>query len=99
MNQKFHKLSFVNVKDFGTNFSGIIDGSMTQIFGGKRTDKYRVFVVKQGHVKSRAAWVSEGRMSLASDQDSALAESMIEEYMLTVRSLESSGESINKEET
>ena len=92
MKQKFRKLSFVHVKvdkvktpemsHFDSGFDAIIEGSYSQLYGGRNTSAYSVYKLKDGKIVNKIAWFEEEQLSLLPKQNKDLAENMIEEYNL-----------------
>lgn len=90
MKQKFRKLSFVSVcknmppemVHFDSNFTAIIDGTYSQIYGGTDIDSYSLYKIEEGKVVNRISWYRESQLTLLEDQDKDKAEDMIEEYNL-----------------
>ncbi len=88
MKQKFRKLSFVHVGNnmpsemshFDKDFDAIVDGTFSQIHGGRDIDSYAVFKIKDGKIINWIAWYKEDQLSLLPEQDIYKAEDMIEEY-------------------
>jgi hypothetical protein len=92
--QKFRRYQFVQVASrpndhvsvYG-NFPGIICGSYSDKFGGKRVNIYSVYelgVTKDGvdKVVDRRSWYDESQISPTQAQDTCLAADLIEEYNL-----------------
>jgi hypothetical protein len=91
MRQKFGKLSFVHIckdmpnlmKHFDCDFDAIVNGTYSQIYGGKNIKNYSVYQIKEGRVVNKIAWYDENQLSLLPEQDRDKAEEMIEEYNLS----------------
>jgi hypothetical protein len=88
MKQKFSRLSFIHIckempsfmMHYESDFDGIIDGSHSQLHGGKDIHEYAVYQIKEGKIVNRIAWYNESQITLLDKQDRAKAEEMIEEY-------------------
>jgi hypothetical protein len=88
MKQKFSRLSFVYIckdmppemKYFPSDFYGIIDGTYSQIYGGKDISEYAIYVIKNNKVVDHISWYTEDQITLLNEQDKLLAEEMIERY-------------------
>jgi len=92
MKQKFRKLTFVQVANemppemahFDKGFKGIVDGTYSQIYGGKDIKSYSIFKInrKGDKVVNCIAWYDESQLTELPDQDREKAEEMIEKYNL-----------------
>jgi hypothetical protein len=83
MQQKYGKLFFVTVKDFdGKLRAAIIDGTYSQIYGGKDIKAYSLFIIEGNKITNQCAWYDESKIKRAELQDKELAENMIEAYRL-----------------
>lgn len=88
MRQKFRKLTFVKVADdmpdhmshFDAGFIGIVDGTYSQIYGGKDVSSYCLYKVFNGKIVCRISWYEENQLTALPDQDREKAEEMIENY-------------------
>jgi hypothetical protein len=90
MKQKFGKLTFVNVtkdmpfymKHFDCGFKGIVDGTYSQIYGGRNINSYAIYKLEDGKVVNRISWYEENQLEFDEGQNRDLAENLIEEYNL-----------------
>jgi len=90
MKQKFRKLSFVHVtKDmpdymghFDSDFDAIVDGTYSQIYGGRGLGSYALYKIEEGKVVNRLSWYKESQLILLPVQDYEKAEGMVEIYNL-----------------
>jgi hypothetical protein len=88
--QKFGKLSFVHVtKDmptwmshFDSDFDAIVEGTYSQMYGGKDVDSYSLFKIENGKIVNCISWYHEPQLTLLPEQDRDKAEAMIEEYRM-----------------
>ena len=88
MKQKFRKLTFVKVSDklpdcmshFPCGFIAIVNGTYSQIYGGRNIESYSLYVVENGKVVNSIAWYYEDQLTELPEQDRAKAENMIEDY-------------------
>jgi hypothetical protein len=94
MKQKYRKLTWVKVMvdpkhpdgfgmgHFKSNFTGIVEGTCSQIYGGKDVDLYSVHVVKRGKVVNCIAWYYESQLTAlpAHKQNRELAEELVERF-------------------
>ena len=97
MKQKFRKLTFIKTTDtchgqFPRGFKGIVDGTYSQIYGGKNITSYGIFrldfQLEGSHlwvgnkIIDRHAWIEERHITALKRQNRRRAEEMIEEYNL-----------------
>lgn len=88
LRQKFPRLSFVRVSKkmprcmshFPSGFLAIVEGTYSQLYGGRDIKKYSLYMIQKGKVTDEIAWYEEGQLTLANRQDKAKAEQMIEDY-------------------
>ena len=88
MRQKFRRLAFVHVcKDmppwmahFDSDFDAIIDGTYSQLYGGRDVDSYSLFQIEDGQVVNHISWYKEEQLTLLPKQDQGKAEQMVEDY-------------------
>jgi hypothetical protein len=93
MKQKFRKLTFVKVTDkmptymshFDCGFTGIVDGTYSQMYGGggDSLKQYSLFKIEENTVVDQIAWYNEEQLTALKEQDTLKAEEMIEEYQTT----------------
>ena len=92
MKQKFRKLSFVKVCDempqsmshFDSGFDAVIEGTYSQIYGGKDIYNYSLFKIEDDKIVDSISWYEEEQLTLSESQDRDKAEDMIEEYMIDI---------------
>lgn len=88
MKQKFRKFTFVKVSDdmpknishFDAGFIGIVNGTYSQIYGGKDVSSYSLYKVMSGKIVNCISWYKESQLAELPDQDREKAEQMIEDY-------------------
>ena len=90
MKQKFGKLTFVHVckempevmSHFDSDFDAIVDGTYSQLFGGKDIDSYSLYKLNGNGKKiiDNISWYHEHQLSALEKQDEKLAEELIETY-------------------
>lgn len=88
MKQKFPKLTFVKVarempismEHFEGGFTGIVDGTHSQLYGGKDIDSYSIYMLNRGRIVDQIAWYPESLLKLAPVQCLKKAEQLIEEF-------------------
>jgi hypothetical protein len=88
MRQKFRKLTFVKVakkmpdhmSHFESDFIGIVDGTYSQIYGGRDIKSYSIYKVKGRKIVNHISWYDEELLTEMEKQDRFKAEEMIEEY-------------------
>lgn len=91
MKQKFGKLKFVHVtKDmppymahFDSDFDAIVEGTYSQIYGGKDTQSYCLHKINNNKVVKTISWYKEDQLEFTPMQDMEKAEQMIEDYHLS----------------
>ena len=90
MKQKFRKLTFVKVDEempetmshFDKGFVGIVEGTYSQIFGGRNIGSYALYKVEGDKIVNRISWYYEHQLTELKEQDRCKAEDMIEVYNL-----------------
>lgn len=90
MKQKFRKLTFVHIckempshmSCFESDFDAIVNGTYSQLYGGKDIDSYSLFVLRGDGKKiiDKISWYKECQLTALEKQDSKLAEELIEKY-------------------
>jgi len=88
--QKFRKLTFVRVVEtmplqmahFPKEFDAIVEGTYSQIYGGRNILEYSLFQIENGKVVDHKRWYWEDQLTELPEQDRKRAEKMIEEYRL-----------------
>ncbi len=88
MKQKFKKLSFVRVckemppcmSHFESDFDAIVEGTYSQLYGGKNITDYSLYQIKDGEIVNTLAWYKEYQLALIDDNNRDKAEQMIERY-------------------
>lgn len=86
MNQKFPQLSFVHVTrnapgmNFPDGFDGIVKGTYSQLYSGTDINNYSVYVLGGDEVVNCYSWFHEDQLTLLENQDSILAQELIEKY-------------------
>ena len=88
MTQKFPKLTFIKVTSempqemshFEAGFEGIVEGTYSQMYGGRDVDNYSVWMIRNGKVVNRISWYRENQLTALPEQSRERAEQMIEDY-------------------
>ena len=88
MKQKFSKFSFVHVckkmpkemSHFESDFDAIVEGTYSQLYGGKDINSYSLYMLEKGKIIDNIAWYYEKQLTLLSEQNKDKAEQMIEDY-------------------
>ena len=65
---------------FAAGFEGIVDGTYSQIHGGRDIDSYAVWVIADGKIVNRISWYREHQLTALPVQDREKAEQMVEDY-------------------
>lgn len=90
MKQKFRRLAFVHVaKDmpeymshFPSDFDAIVEGTYSQLCGGKDIDSYSLYQLESGVIVDNISWYEENQLTLLDTQNPERAEELIEKYNL-----------------
>ena len=90
MKQKFGKLTFVHVckempefmSHFESDFDAIVDGTYSQLYGGKDIDSYSLYKLSENgkEIVNHISWYHERQLTALEKQDKELAEELIETY-------------------
>lgn len=88
MKQKFSALSFVRVKKskdptrlhFEGNFLAIVEGTYSQLYGGRNIFDYSLYVLDDGKIVNTVAWYPEKDLVLLARQSRKRAEAMVEKW-------------------
>lgn len=90
MKQKFRKLTLVHVNresplstyHLPSEFDAIVNGTYSQLYGGKNITSYSLYKLRNGKIVDYLAWFHENQLTELPNQDREKAEELIEEYNL-----------------
>ena len=69
-----------HMQHFEADFNAIVNGTHSQMYGGKDIKSYSLYPLRNGKVEGSIAWYYESQLTLCDHQDKAWAEQAIEDH-------------------